>query len=809
MKKIILFYLNLLIGSIPLYGQDYIVEGRIQDTENQPIEFANVTLHRLEDSSLVKGTLTDQSGDFQMTIHQASTYFLKASYIGYETVFTTSFSLFNGKKDIGLLLLPKTAINLEGITVTSQKPFIERQLDKLIVNVDNSIISAGASALEVLEQSPNVFIDPNDNITLKGKTGVIIQIDSKQVRLSGPELSNLLRGTTANAIEKIEIISNPSARYDAEGSAGIINIKMKRDKRHGTNGSATFSYGRGRYGKASTGVNLNYRDKYWNVYTNYNYSWRRYFTDIFINRRFVESNQSVTILDQENNQIIPYNTHTPRVGIDFMPTSKTIIGFLASGHHNQFNTTGKSQTQVLNIENDPIGRFATNNASKDKWSNYALNLNLRHQIDSTGKTLSADFDYARYWNEADQLFTSEFIDVENIFINQNYLRGDIDGFLNLYTVKVDYNQSLGKKGKLEAGAKSSFVKTDNDLKYFILENEQELLDNRQSNHFIYQENINAGYLNWGTTFGEWNMQLGLRGEQTIAEGQQITTDSTFNRKYFQLFPSAFLNYAASKNHLWGVSLSRRINRPNYQQLNPFRSFVDPTTFREGNPFLQPQLTYSVELTHTFKQRYNTTLSYSITDNNITSVFLQNNEQKATIVSIINLAQLESVSLNLNAPLTITKWWTGNINLNIFKNHYKGVVAGFDLLMSNPLSFSLNTINAFQLGNGFSAEIGGFYVHNNRLTITDIQPIWQLTAGIQKSLWNRKGILRLNIRDIFWTGFPRGKTQFGNINQTYTSYRETRIGTLSFTYHFGKNTVQGARRRQTGATEEKRRAARQG
>ncbi len=809
MKKLILTLSTCLYIWV-LQGQPFVVRGMVQDENSQPIEFANITLHQSQDSALVKGALSQEDGTFQIELSRAGQYFIQASFMGYAPNYSPPFSLSTQQSNhiLDKLQLLPTAVNLEAATVTSKKPFIERHLDKIVVNVENSIVNAGASALEVLERSPSVFIDANDNISLKGKTGVILQMDGKQVRLSGTELSNLLRGTTADAIEKIEIISNPSARYDAEGSAGIINIVMKRDKRHGTNGSATLSYGQGRYGKANGSINWNYRDKYWNIFSNYSYSWRRYFTDIFITRRFAESDLSTTTLDQENNQIIPYKTHAPRVGIDFFPTKKTIIGLLASGHSNRFNTEGRNQTQVFN-NNHPVGQFSTLSDLQDNWYHYTLNLNLRHQFDQLGKSLNTDIDYARYRNSADQLFISNFVNTAGIFDNQNYLRGDVAGFLNLYAVKVDYTHPLGKAGTLETGAKASWVKTDNDLQYFIFEKEEEILDTRQSNHFIYHENINAAYLNWNKQLGKWQLQLGLRTEQTIAKGEQITTDSTFKRNYTQLFPSAFLNYTPSQKHLWGLSLSRRINRPNYQQLNPFRAFVDPTTFREGNPFLQPQLTYALELSHTFKQRFTTTLSYSIRDNNITNVFLQDDAQKTTIVGIINLAQLENISLTFNIPLNIAKWWTGNANVNIFKNHFKGEVAGFELLDSNPLSFSFNAINSFRLGNGFSIELGGFYVHKNRLTITDIRPFGQVTAGVQKRLLDGKGSLRLNVRDIFWTGFPRGTTQFGNINQSYTSYRETRIGTLSFTYRFGKHTVQGARRRTTGAAEEQRRARRQG
>ncbi len=783
-----------------------LIKGRVTGADQKPVELVNITLHKAADSALVKGALSDPGGYFELEGVSAGSYFLRASYLGFEPGTWAAFTVSgqNPVYDAGALTLREQAATLDQVTVRAQKPFIERKLDKLIVNVENSIVSAGASAMEVLERSPGVIVDQDGNISLKGRQGVIIMMDDKPVQLSGADLANLLRSTSSSSIETIEIIANPSAKYDAEGSAGIINLKTKRDKRLGANGSITLSAGHGKFGKANGSANLNYRDKKWNLFATYSYNWTKFFNHLEVKRYFRENGEVQAIYDHDNFIVYPFNNQTPRVGVDFFPDKKTTIGVLMTGVDSWYNPYADNSARILDPAGNQTGSFNTTNDSRDIFRNYAVNLNVRHQLDTAGRVISADLDYANYTIRTKQLFNTRFLDLENNLTGEDYLRGDISGLLNLYSAKADYEHPMGKAGKLDAGVKSSLVKTDNNLKYFIRENGEEVPDDRQSNHFLYEEHINAAYLNWSKEWGKWNLQLGLRGEQTRADGRQVTTDSAFHRNYFQVFPSAFLNVNLNQNHVVGINLSRRINRPDYQQLNPFRAYVDPTTFREGNPFLRPQLTWSAELSHTFKQRFSTTLSYSITYDNMTQVLLQNNEARYTVVTFINLARYEYFGLGFSAPFDLMKWWNVNASGMAYWNRYLGEVAGYGLNEAGP-AFNVNINNTFRLPGNWSAELGGYYTHRQVFSISVIEPMWSLNAGIQKTFWDGKGTLRFNMRDIFWHGWPRGSTQFGNIDESFRSYRETRVGTLAFTWRFGKKTVQAARRRTMGAEEEMQRA----
>jgi len=780
-------------------------QGAITDANGLPLEFVNVTLHAAADSSLVKAALTDAAGRYEIDPVPAGAYFVRAALLGYTAVASAPVDASGQSAAVATLAMPEQAAGLNEVTIVAEKPFIERRLDKLIVNVENSIVSAGASALEVLERSPNVQVDQEGNISLRGRRGVIVMLDDKRVQLSGAELANLLRGMPSSSIEIIEIITNPSAKYDAEGSAGIINLKTKKNKNLGTNGSVTLSAGHGKFAKATAGFDVNHRTERWNVFAGYNFSYSKFFNNLVLFRKFSENGVVQQIYDQDNFIAFPFRTQTPRLGVDFFPSEKTTIGVLVSGVRNRYKPAADNESYILDPGETVTGRFTTTNRSEDDWYNGAVNLNLKHRFGPEKGELSADLDYARYGNATDQLFNTFHYDSEGTPLRVDYLRGDISGKLDLYAAKVDYSRPLGSAGRLEAGVKSSLVRTDNDLKYFILENGDEVLDTGQSNHFLYDENINAAYLNWSREWGKWNLQAGLRGEQTVADGLQITTDSAFHRNYFQLFPSAFINYKASEKQLWGLSVSRRINRPDYQQLNPFRAFVDPTTIRTGNPFLRPQLTYAFELTHTLNQRFNTTLSYSITSDNITYALLQNDQGRYTEVTNVNIDRYENISLSMNAPFSLAKWWTLNADLTVWWHRFSGQISGFGLDQSSPAVY-VNGTNSFRLPGGWSAELGGFWHNRHVYSISTIEAMWSLNAGVQKTLWEGRATLRLNVRDIFYRSWPRGSTDWGNIDEVFESRRETRVGTLAFTYRFGKTTVQQARRRQSGAEEEKRRAS---
>lgn len=781
------------------------LNGSLANSNNQPITDAIVQLLKSEDSSLVKTEFTDEKGNYTFSGLKPDTFFIQINHLGY-LKYTSPKIILSQHTNIELIKLEKTNVELKEVTVSARKPYIEREHGKMIVNVDNSINSTGSSAFEVIEKSPGIRIDNNDNIIYKGKGGVSIWIDGKATPMTGTDLANYLRGMPSSAIEKIEFIANPSSKYDAAGSS-IINIKLKKDKRIGTNGSATLSYGQGVYSKTNNSVLLNHRNKKINIYSNYNFAYRNAFSHLRLQRNFYNQDTFLGAYNQDNYIVFDFKNNNARAGIDYFANDKNTFGIVISGVSNKFNPKGDNVSYVYNQSNSIVSRFETQNRSNDNWHNYSVNLNYKHTFDSTGTEFTTDIDYANYGNKTEQNFTTHYYDlISNQYITPYLLHGDLKGNLNIYSIKGDFVKPLKKESKFETGFKSSYVTADNNLAFYNRSNEQNIFDSTKSNHFIYHENINALYLNTFKDFKNWSFQLGLRCENTNVTGKQLVYNTKFDSSYIQLFPSAFIGYKFNDKHGLELNYSRRINRPSYEQLNPFKFFLDPTTYKEGNPYLKPQTTESFELTYIFKQKIYTTLGFGRTHNNITEVIAPSDLQpKLTVQTNKNLTQVDVYALNISIPVEVTKWWYTSSDINVYYASYTGNIANTSIKNIGNLNFNINTTNTFNFTKTFSGELSGNYRARELYAFENVNPIWFVSAGLQKKLMENRMTIKLNVNDIFYSNKVTATTTFTNYKETFHVNRDTRVATIAFTYKFGKNSISSSRRRQGGADDIKQRA----
>jgi hypothetical protein len=777
------------------------IKGIITDQKDTPVPFATILLKNSSDSTLYKGEITNEKGEFNFENVKEGSFFLQVQMTGFEQV-NKPLTVTGSAIDLGKIIVGPSSKELQTVTVAAERPFIERQIDKTVVNVENSIVQAGSSIMEVMEKLPGVLVDQDGNISLKGKQGVIIMIDGKPSALSGQDLANMLKGMPSSNIQKIEIITNPSAKYDAAGNAGIINIVMKKNRRDGFNGNVSASYGQGRYAKYNTSLSLNYKKKWYNLFFNYSYANRKGFNNLVLNRKFYEGDTLITVFETDNYIIFPFSTHTPRFGADFYLSKKTTLSVLGSGVVNSFQPSADNHTDILDGNNNKISSYDFINESDDKWYNYSFNTELKHQFDTTGKELVVNLDYARYWNITDQLFTTTNNNASDSVMSTTYLVGKQNGSLDLYSVKADYTNPLKNNAKFDAGLKSSYVSSDKDMRFYNRFGSNDIFDSARSSHFLYSENINAAYLNFSKEFKKISFQLGLRTEHTAAYGKQVLNDRRFTRNYLQVFPTVFLDYKISENHDVNLSLGRRIDRPGYEQMNPFKRLIDATTYSEGNPYLLPQLTYNSELTYSFKSILFITASYSLTTDNITDVLIQDSESRTTVQTIVNLNEFNYYSLNLSFSKRLTKWWTTNTSVLSYYGVYTGTINNYNIDQGIP-SFYLNTSNSFSIMDGLSAEASFSYNYKTLYGVTMMNSNSNLTLGVQKSILKKRGTVTLNISDVFWNAYPSGVTDFGNVNENWTSRRDTRVMNLTVSYKFGDG--KGSRmRKNTGADDEKSR-----
>ncbi len=780
----------------------------IQNEEKQALEGVSVGLMRVQDSTLAKIAITDQQGLAVLDEIRYGTYFVTAFLVGFGKYQSDPITVDAGHSRIDLppFQLEKSTQALAEVTIAHKKPFLERHLDKLVLNVENSIASAGSSILEVLERAPGVLVNQETSISLKGKQGVIVMIDGKPSPLSGADLINYLKGIPASNIDKIEIITNPSAKYDAAGNAGIINIRFKKDQRQGLNGSVSLSAGQGFYFKPNGSANLNFRKNKWNLFGNYSYGQPKGFTRFYINRKFFDENHEVaSVFDQTSFTKQPIKSHNGKIGADFYAGKKTVVGVVFNG--NLFRNKRDGYTNALITDREGALQYTTtmDNVLNDKRFNGFGNLNLKHTIDSTGKELTMDADYGRFTSHADQNFVTRQFSAAIVPPAGYILHTDQRGNLSVKSIKADYVHPLKNDAKLEAGLKSSVVETDNDIKFFNVVDMEQQPDPTRSNHFIYKENIHAAYLNFAKSFPKIDFQLGLRLEQTQTEGNQLTTGEQFTRSYAYLFPSVFVNRKLSEKNQFSFSYSRRIDRPDYRQLNPFRIFVDAYTYVVGDPALKPVLTNSFELGHTFLQQYSTTLSYTKSKEVITDVFVQDDTTKISYQTPANLQNFDQVSLAVSAPVSIGKWLTSSINGSVYWNRYTSPFQGGNLL-NTYTSWDMNINNSISLGKkGWSAELGGYYQSRMAWGLFIIRDLAQLNAGIQKVSSNKLSTFKLAVTDVLYTNHIAVIVQYQNQDWFTDRTWDSKVVTLSFTQRFGKNTVQQARRRTSGIEEEKKRA----
>lgn len=777
--------------------QGYSLSGNIGSGQANQVE---INLFNSE-NKLIKTEIADQNGKFSFNDLPAGNYSIKINKNGAEAYRSDPIAV------AGDTSLPSIQLNeklIEGVTITKTKPYIERQEGKMILNVENSIASTGNSAFEVLQKAPGVNVDSNDNISLRGKGNLLIQIDGKNTPMTGSDLANYLRGIPSASIEKIEFITNPSSKYDAAGTS-IVNIKLKKDQRKGTNGSISTALGTGRFVKNNNSFSINHRNKKINIFANYSFAYREFFNHLVLDRNFYNGETFKKAYLQDNFLKLNFKNHIAKAGMDYYMNDKNVLGFSIGFISNKFDPKGDNETLELGSDHQPASRFTTRNRSKDHWKNASFNLNHKYTIDSLGSELTTDFDYVNYSNASLQSFDTRTYDLSGEMQGNPYLlRGDLDGNLNIYSLKSDLTKAFKHGWKLESGVKTSFVKADNDLQFFDASSGTPVIDMTKTNHFIYEENINAVYGNLSKKWAKFSATFGLRVENTNVTGTQVTTGQVNKKNYTQLFPSAVFSYDLSEKSSLEINFSRRITRPSYNQLNPFKFYLDPTTYKAGNPDLNPQTTMNYELTYSFSNKYFATLSFSKTSNNITDVIkpVVENGENITVQTNENLSSASNFGLYLIAPVKLTQWWEMNNSANFYYGSYTGNVSGTQINNKGNFTFNINSINSFKLGNGFTAELTGNYQAREVYAYIDVRPNWYLNIGAQKKFKNNS-TLKLSFNDIFFTSNPKAQTVYNNYVENFVVERDSRVITLSYTYNFG-SAKNGSPRKTGGADDLKQR-----
>lgn len=813
MKTIYMMALGLFTGLfLQAQNGSFTLKGKVAEND-KPIEAATVTLHKA-DSSNIKTATADKEGNFSFSLPKAGSYLIRVSAVGYQPLWSGSIAVKDGEaiKELPALQMQQNVTKLNEVVVTGKKPLIEQKIDRMVVNVDASPANVGLTTLEVLERTPGVMVDKDGNISLKGKSGVMIMVDGKPTYLSSSEITNLLRSIPSSQLDQLEIMTNPPAKFDAAGNAGVINIKTKRNKARGFNGSLTAGAGMGNLFRSNNSLSLNYRKDKFNYFANYSYNYNAGFQEMTIQRKFIDAaGHTVSIFDQTMDGENKGQPQTLKLGMDFYASKKTTYGVVFTGLYNPGERNSESTTYIQDPNGDLNTQMNAKSSMETLWKNAGVNFNFRHQFDSTGREISADADYIGYQSKQDQLLNSYFYDKNGQPSSEEELMSSSQpSDIKIGSLKIDYVHPLKNKMKLEAGVKSSYVVTDNNAVYQNYYNGEWVLDTDRSNQFKYTENINAAYVNTSKQFTKkWSGQLGLRLENTIGEGEQVTSGEKFNRNYTQLFPTAYIGYKSSDKNQFSLSYGRRIQRPSYQDMNPFYFFLDKYTYQVGNPYLKPQFSHNIDLMHTFKGFLTTTLNYTNTTDIILQVLEQDDASNTTYVQVDNIAKQQQIGLSVSAGFPVTKWWTTNIYMNGFYNSFEGPVNGTEIKLDAP-GFMGNVQNMLKFNKGWGAEVSGFFRSKTQEGVFTSESMGQISLAASKQIMKGKGSLKLNLRDPFDLQKFRGSSKYGTVDVKIQNQWDNRTVFLSFTYRFGKP-VQGPqqRRKASSSSDEQNRVKMEG
>ena len=790
MKSVLSYFgiLTMLIWSIDLHAQNYTIKGKVNDREsNQPMEFANVALLSIADSSLVTGGMTDLDGTFSFETDQIGDFILRVGFIGYENYFK---NISVGEKptvNVGTIRVITDATNLQEVVVEGVTSMFESDIDKRTFNVENSIVAEGATATELLETLPSIQVDDEGGISMRGSGNILIYINGRPSNLSGDDAESILAQFPANSIKSVELITNPSSRYDAAGVGGIINIVLKKNEKTGLNGQANVSVGtRDKY---QAGINMNYGTGIVNIYGSYNYQNRRLFREgEGLRQSFLPSTSP--FLDQDNyGERVDVN-HLVRTGIDVNFTENKTLGFYVQGNFrdrtafNQLNQRNENSLRQLD------SLFVRNTDDSRQSYNIETGLNYAWDIDTLGQRLFSSISYSydnRFQEEIyDQLFFNQFN--QEVPTNRLLQINERPQSSNFYVLQLDYEKPFSNGGKLESGLKGTFGEWDRGQDFFQGDASTEFIPERNdffSDGFNFKEDIYAAYLSYRNRIGKLGYQGGLRGEYTETRSIQERNQNVVINNYFNLFPSLYFSYDLGEEEEFSANFSRRISRPNIWALAPIFRVSDLFNLSVGNPFLQPELTNSYEVGYMKgweKYLLNATVYHRFSTDILTRV-IRLDDDNVAIQTRENANSRSSTGFEMVNQIQVTQWFDATLTGNVFYSEIIGdnIEAGFN---NSNLSWTVALLGNMAIPNFATVQIQGNYRGPIVLPQGEIEPMWGINAGIRKNIMNNRATVSLNVSDIFNTRIFRIRTEDSRFVQDRMFNRETRIGTISFAYRFG-------------------------
>ncbi len=778
------------------------ITGVISDSLGMPVPYAPIGLLSLPDSNIIKGTMTDETGKYLINTVGIGNYMLKVSAIGYQDKIVENIVVDSSTTDNLLfdLKLNASLHSIDEVTVTAIKRVVEFINGNIIVNVENSPLAKGNSVFDLLTKLPGVSVD-NNKIMIQGKAGVIVMIDKRPQTLSGDQLVNLLKSMNADLVKSIEILKNPPVKYDASGTSGMINIVSKKVSVSGLTGTVFSSCSQGFYERLLSGTSLNYKSDKIVFYSNLSGDFSHYRSVEKFNKRFTTDSTTMNLSTVNTAKVLETNFNY-KAGLDWFLSKTDIIGIKAEGGPGKNISTTNSRNAVSGYNNLGFDHLDSKITQPDLWNTDNFNFNFDHKIDTLGSSFSVVTDYTRLTENISSDNKNFFYDLnESQTLSPNNYRSDNQGNSNVFSGRADFTKFIDSSSSFESGIKTAYAKTSNNYLFErdYANNGMYSMDTNLSNKFQYTELTYAGYFNYIKSVEKINMQLGFRLEKTFLNGENDRNFS-LHKEYFNIFPNLSFDYRKSDNHDFQLNLSRRIDRPNFYDLNPFLFFKEQYSFYKGNPFLLPDYSNRGELTYNFKNSISTSVAYSFTQNVLLSYTSQNDSTKVTYQSTKNMNSSSALEYSFFYQESLTKRWDVSLSGTFASVNYKGDIDGIRFQRTGLNCFA-NFSNSILVGKNAKIEVNGIYIGPNIVGIIQVKPRWMASLALNMSLCKEKLDLTLGVDDIFYSFIVKSEASFENQNWNFSNKSDTRRFRVSLNYKFGKIKIE--ERNVNGSNEEEK------
>ncbi|CDF81280.1 TonB-dependent receptor [Formosa agariphila KMM 3901] len=773
--KLLLF---ILLCPFVSFSQDIEVRGKIVDQQNLPIAYANVVLKNSEDSKILHGAVSNDDGHFVIKSVSPATYTLEISFIGF-TTYETTLEL-TKVFDLHTITLQESAENLDAVNLVVKQPTFKKQSDRIVFNIEQTSLTEG-SVMDVLKSTPGVLI-MNDEISVKNNTNIIYLINDKRVYLSGEDLQILLSGTNATYVQEVEVITNPPAKFDAEGAA-VINIKMSKNLITGYNGSLYANYTQGIHPRFKVGMNHFYKTDKLNIFANYSYGEREInlYDESTVN--FIENNAIVGEWSSIGNRDTKSKSHNANANIDYTFNDANVLSFSANVNVTPYwKRHGLMETEAIDSS------FVSVNDIDDSKTNIAANLDYVHTSES-GQTLSVNLHHTNYDYDRYQDINSDYFDVNHVISRQNEFNSVSNQKTKIYSGQLDYSMTLNTDVALDFGVKFSAIDSDSDVAQFYSTKDRFINDEINSGVFNYNEENYAAYVNSSKYWDNWSISVGLRGEFTDVEGLATgSIDKGNSFDYFKLFPTFNVSHDFNESHSLGLSYGKRIARPTYASLNPFKYYYNDFAYLQGNPSLQPTISHLTTLSYTLKGTYTFEVYYRYEIDPINELVFQNNNSNRLIYLPTNLDKSIDYGFDFMTYKPITAFWSVYFINSIFHEtaYFNAEQSGGITETNETWAMYTNVMNFFSFleDRSLNGEISLLYLSPMINGSSNVSSRTQVDLGVKKSFNNGKWVVSLKASDIFRTTDFTLKNQYLNQDNSYYSRFDNQWIRFGLRYNFG-------------------------